>query len=344
MTLERFDIPAAPPRPLRALDPSAPAEADDALFGFALPLEETRLVALPVPYEATVSSRGGTLDGPRAVVAGSAQVDLLDPLVGEPWRAGIGALPESAALRALSAEAHAAVDRAREGDEAAARLVDDCGRQVWDFVEDHCGRLLDSGRAPLVLGGEHALSVGAFRAAARRRPGLGILQIDAHADLRAAYEGFVTSHASVMRRALETEGVSRIVQVGLRDFCVEEREASRDADGRSIWFTDAALASRLLAGETFAALAREIVAALPDDVWVSFDIDGLDASLCPGTGTPVPGGLTWREATYLLAELGRSGKRVVGADLVETGPDFWDGYVAAKALYLLAGIVEAPRR
>jgi agmatinase len=146
-----------------------------------------------------------------------------------------------------------------------------------------------------------------------------------------------------MRRALELPGVGRLVQVGLRDFCVEEIEAQRASRGRSVWFTDNAIATRLLDGEPFSRLAQEIVAALPDVVWVSVDVDGLDPSLCPGTGTPVPGGLTWREATSVLALLARSGKTIVGADLVECGGSYWDGFVGAKLLYLLAGVAGGPR-
>ncbi len=340
MTLPRPELPAGPPRPLRSLDPNLPAEDRSALFGFRVPLDQARVVVVPAPYEATVSSRTGAGEGPDAVVAASVQVDLLDPLVGESWKLGIAALAAPEAVRDLSASAAAAAAAAREGgDDGARATVDEAGRQVELWLADITGRLLDAGRAPLILGGEHSVSLGAIRAAAERGPGLGVLQLDAHADLRGAYEGFRSSHASVMRRVLERPDIGRIVQVGLRDYCPEEAEAQRESRGRSVWFPDALLADRLFAGESFSALAAEIVGALPPVVWISFDIDALEPSLCPRTGTPVPGGLTWREACHLLAQVGRSGRRVVGADLVECGADFWDGFVAAKALYFLAGLV-----
>ncbi|MBP7146147.1 MAG: arginase family protein [Acidobacteria bacterium] len=338
MKIPRADIPAAPPRPPRAIDPGAPAESDDALFGFPIPPAEARCVAVPVPYEATVSSRGGTLDGPRAVIAASGQVDFFDPLAGEPWRHGLSSLAESAAIRELAGRARADADAARRGDTAAAARVDDAGREIWDWLDDAVTRLFASGRVPIVLGGEHAISLGALRAAARRHPGLGVLHVDAHADLRGGYEGWATSHASVMRRALELDGLAVLVQVGLRDLGREEHEAAQAAGPRCAWYPDATIAERVLGGESWLSIAREVVARLPATVWISFDVDGLDPSLCPGTGTPVPGGLGWREATLLLAALARSGRTVVGADLVEVGAGWWDGFVAAKLLYLLAGV------
>lgn len=340
MELPRPELPSGPPRTLRAIDPNLPADDRDAPFGFRVALDEARIVVVPVPYEATVSSRGGAADGPAALIAASGQVDLADPLAGEPWKFGIAALPVPGALRRLSeATKKIAAEARRGGRSSAAAAVDAAGEAVHAWLADITARLLESGRAPLILGGEHGVSLGAIREAAARNPGLGVLQLDAHADLRAAYEGFRTSHASVMRRVLELPAVGRLVQVALRDFCPEEIEAREKAGGKSVWFQDAALAERLFSGESFADLADEIVAALPGAVWISVDVDGLDPSLCPRTGTPVPGGLGWREASFLLARLGRSGKRVVGADLVECGGDFWDGFVGAKLLYLLAGLV-----
>lgn len=336
--IPRPQIPPAPPRPPRPIDPNAPAAVEGALFGVPLPLEEARIVVIPVPYEATVSSRGGTREGPRALLDASGQVDLFDPLAAEPWRLGLGALPLEEAIADLSEAAAAAAERARDGDGEAHAEVERIGRAVWAWVRDATLAALDSARVPLVIGGEHAVSFGAIEAAASRSPGLGVLQVDAHADLRGAYEGWQTSHASVMRRVLELDAIECLVQVGLRDLSLEEVAARDAAGGRALWFTDAELARRAFEGQPFAAVAREIVAALPESVWISFDVDGLEPSLCPGTGTPVPGGLGWREATYLLAEVARSGRRVVGADLVEIGAGFWDGFVAAKLLYLLAGV------
>lgn len=335
---------ASPVTPSGPLNPGDASTPDDGLFGLRHSLEEALVVALPVPYEATCSSRHGTLDGPRALLDASCQVDLHDFVLGEPWRRGLAAVPESEEIRELSERAKGAAERVRDGDASARSTVENAGREVWAWLEDAVDRVMASGRIPLVLGGEHGISSAAFRAAARREPGLGILQIDAHADLRVAYEGFVTSHASVMHRAIEIDDVARLVQVGLRDVSREESDVIDRAGSRIVAFSDQAVAAAVLGGRSFADIALDIVSALPERVWISFDIDGLDPALCPGTGTPVPGGLSWREANLLIDRLVASGRRLVGADLVEIGPTFWDGFVAAKLAYRICAALVAARQ
>ncbi len=337
-TIPAYSLPSLPPHPARELDPNAKAAEDGGLFGLGFTVEESRLVAIPVPYDVTCSSRHGTLDGPRALLQASGQVDLLDPLMGDVFRHGLCALPELEVLRSFSQAFEELAEEARQGNEAAQLSVDAMGHEVWRWLEQTTGQLLDSGRIPLVLGGEHGVSFGAFRAVAARHREFGVLQIDAHADLRHAYEGWRSSHASVMARALELPQLTRLVQVGLRDYCVEEQRASAVSQGRSVWITDAEIATRRLSGESFLNVVDDLLSSLPQTVWLSVDIDGLDPSLCPGTGTPVPGGLSWREAAFLLERVKRSGRHVVGVDLVEIGPTWWDGFVAAKLLYLLAGV------
>jgi agmatinase len=251
--------------------------------------------------------------------------------------------PEADWLRPLNEHCLKLAARAREGDAAALAEVNEASERVARHVEAFTAAQLDAGRIPAVLGGDHSVPLGAFRAAAARHPGLGILHVDAHADLRDAYEGFVQSHASIFFNALQLPGVDRLVQVGLRDLGVSERRLA-DADERVHWFTDAQLSAHEQAGRPYLELAQRIVARLPDTVWVSFDIDGLDPALCPGTGTPVPGGLSWREAMGLLAALGRSGKRIVGFDLCEVGPSPWDANVGARLLYKLCGWSLASQR
>ncbi|UCF66626.1 MAG: arginase family protein [Acidobacteriota bacterium] len=331
-------LPEGRPRAPRAIDPNASNDGAGSLFGLGLPLEECRIVAVPVPFEGTVSGAGGTVDGPRALIEASSQIDLADPWAGEPWIAGIGSLPELHAIRQHSDAARRAAAKARRGDAQARTEVDRHSTAVRGWVEDTVARLIDRERIPFVIGGEHGISAGAFAAAAQRAGQMGILQIDAHADLRAAYEGWTSSHACVMRRALEIEAVTRLVQVALRDVCPEETQYAAQNGARVKWFTDQQLAHALLEGRCFAELVGDILEALPDRIWLSVDVDGLEPFLCPGTGTPVPGGLSWQQLAYLLGAVGRSGRHIVGADLVEIGPDFWDGFVAAKTLYLLAGV------
>ncbi len=338
-----FSLPGFPrdpwTRPPPVVDPDLPSTSDDGLFGLAHRPEEARLLVFPVPYDATVSGAEGTRRAPEIVVAASSEIDLADGLFGEPWKQGLASLGVCSEIAELSKASAQKAAEARRGDLGAREAVDAAGHRLWEFIEQTCRRIWDGQRSVIVLGGEHGISYGAIRAAAAREPGLGVLQVDAHADLRRAYEGFETSHASVMRRVLEEQKVARLVQVGARDLSVEEREVIRSSGSRLISYEDDLLAARQADGEAFAAIADEIVGALPEKVWVSFDVDGLDPSLCPGTGTPVPGGLSWRESRLLLSRLQRSGRSVIGADLVEVGTSRWDALVAAKVLYQLAGMI-----
>ena len=160
--------------------------------------------------------------------------------------------------------------------------------------------------------------------------------MDAHADLREAYEGFTWSHASILYNVHERlPNLGHIVQVGIRDFGVAEG-ARIEAWGNLTAFTDAELAWELLSGEPWQRVAARVVRPLPRKVWVTFDVDGLDPSLCPATGTPVPGGLGWRE-TLLLLQLLAEEHDIVGFDLVEVGDAEWDANVGARLLYKLAG-------
>lgn len=343
-------------------DPNAAAERDAGIFGLPTTPDEARVVLLPVPWDATTSYRAGASAGPRAIFDASMQVDLYDAEVGKPYERGVAMLPESGELRAWNEEARAAAEEVIEAGgrvagnaelEAALAKVNALSERVNEVVYLETKRLLNQGRVACVVGGDHASPYGAIRAYAERFPGLGILHVDAHADLRRAYEGFSHSHASIMENVMRLEGVSRIVQVGIRDFCEEELERIASSGGRVRTFFDVGLAaarSRGAIGEAFDAA----IAALPEAVYVSFDIDGLDPALCPHTGTPVPGGLSFHEASALLGAVSRSGRRIVGFDLNEVAPgpddDEWDANVGARLLYKMIGwtllsqrLIEPPR-
>lgn len=326
-------------------DPDAAAGGDDdQLFGLPHGVDRSRVVVVPVPFEATTSYGRGTAGGPEAVLAASMQVDLHDLDTGDPWREGIALEPVDPRVVAWNQQACAdALPVIEAGGpetpelEACAERVNAVGAQLNAFVEERVGALFDRGVIPAVLGGDHAVPFGAIAAAARRYPGMGILHIDAHADLREAFEGFTWSHASIFYNVMtRIPEVGHLVQVGIRD--LGSREAAMiEAHERITTFTDPEIAWELAGGEPFLAIANRIVRALPKDVWISFDIDGLDPALCPRTGTPVPGGLSWREATLLLKVLGSRGHRIVGFDLCEVGPTEWDANVGARMLYKLAG-------
>jgi agmatinase len=342
-------------------DPNAAAERDAGIFGLPHTPDEARVVLVPVPWDATTSYRRGASEGPRAILQASMQVDLFDAEVGKPYEVGIAMLPESAELRAWNEEARAEAEDVIEASgrvagvaslEASLARVNALSERVNDVVYLETKRLLGQGRIAAVVGGDHAAPYGAIRAYAERFPGIGILHIDAHADLRRAYEGFQFSHASIMENVMRIDGVARIVQVGIRDFCEEECTRIASSAGRVRTFFDVQLAAARARGALYEAFATA-AAALPEAVYVSFDIDGLDPSLCPHTGTPVPGGLSFHDASALLEAVVRSGRRIVGFDLNEVAPgedDEWDANVGARVLYKLIGwtlvsqrLIERPR-
>ncbi len=337
----------APMTTSHSFDPDAAAGADAGMYGLPFTPEDARVVVVPVPFEATTSYGGGTSRGPEAVFEASKQVDLFDSETGKPYAAGIAMLDvpkkiakwnrEAKALAKLVIEAGGANTKSTR---AAAAKVNAVSEKVNDWVYVTTKRLLDEGKIAVTLGGDHSVPFGAIQAYAERYPNLGILHLDAHADLRDAYEGFTWSHASIFHNVMtRLDAIGRLVQVGVRDLGQAEQAMIDGSNGRIVTFFDSQLATRKETGEPFARIADEIAAALPSDVYLSWDIDGLDPTLCPSTGTPVPGGLSWNEAIGLLRALLRANKRIVGLDLCEVvpGETEWDANVGARLLYKMIG-------
>jgi agmatinase len=327
-----------------SFDPDAPASGEG-LFGLPCPPEESLVHVLAVPWQATTSYRRGTRNGPARLLEASMQVDLHDLDVGAAWERGIALVEPDADVAALddAAEPDAlAVIEAGGGMPEHAARVNALSEQVNAHVRAFAARTFAAGRVPAVIGGDHSVPFGAIQAAAERFPGLGVLHIDAHADLREAYEGFTWSHASIMHNVVtRISGVGRLVQVGIRDVGAAEVAMIHAHPTRIRTFFDNAIARRLAEGEPWMAVVRDVVAALPEHVWVSFDVDGMDPSWCPATGTPVPGGLSFRDVVLLLGEVAKQ-RRIVGFDVNEIGDAEWDGNVAARLVYKLAGWVRAP--
>lgn len=329
---------------MSAFDPNAAASADSGIFGLPHGEAEAGIVLVPVPFAATVSYGGGAERGPEAILAASRQVDLYDLQFGRVYERGIHLRAADPALSVAHAAARPLAERVIAGEssaiEADLAAIAAAGECVNSSVYRAAAAILRAGKVPGIVGGDHSVPFGAIRAVAEHHPELGILHFDAHADLRDAYEGFRWSHASIMHNVLhDIPGVSRLVQVGIRDFCEQEFLAIQAAEGRVVTHFDAEWQRRRLCGATFDTLAQEAVAALPRNVYVSFDIDGLDPALCPNTGTPVPGGLSFAEAVHVLTAVVESGRRVVGFDLVEVAPGDgeWDANVGARLLYKLCG-------
>jgi agmatinase len=327
---------------LSAFDPDGPS-AYDILFGLPFAAADCAVQIIAVPWEATTSYGRGTRQGPAAVLAASGQVDLCDLDFGEAWRQGIGLLPVDPDFERWGDEAEgdaqAVLESGGQDDEAAGR-VNALSDAVNERVYAHAQRVLAAGAIPAVLGGDHSTPYGLIRAITETHPGVGFLHIDAHADLRCAYEGFTHSHASIFYNVHQLPGAGRHVGLGWRDVGRGEREFIDAHPDRVTAYFDFEVQRRLAEGTPLLALVDEIIRHLPEKVHVSFDIDGLDPSLCPHTGTPVPGGLSFFQVQLLLRRLAAQ-RHIVSFDLNEVAPgpegDEWDANVGARILYKLAG-------
>lgn len=327
-------------------DPNS-AALYDGIYGLPYGYEEAKLVYLPVPWEATTSYGGGTSKGPAAILEASRQVDLFDLEVERPYEPGLYLIPASKKIARWNAEAKRSAQAIiRAGGEIgkSAKLkkslaeTNRLGALLNEEVRRESSRVLGDGKILALIGGDHSVPFGAIQAVAEREKSFGVLHVDAHSDTRDAYEGFTWSHASIMRNVAEKiPEVKKIVQVGIRDFCEEEWDFVQASKGRVQPFFDLDWARRKALGEGWSQMAEEIVAALPEKVWISFDVDGLDPRYCPHTGTPVPGGLDFHEAVWLIGAVARSGRRILGFDLNEVAPgkDEWDANVGARLLYKL---------
>lgn len=330
-------------------DADAPAEADAGLFGLTTDVADAAIVVLPVPFDATTSYGHGAHRGPQAILEASHQVDLFDLELGRPYKLGIAMRPIDEAVYAANSAArlHVLSRRSLPGHDPRAQVhidaVNAAGEALFEQQFQEVSALIAQKKCVAVVGGDHSVPLGTIAAHVAAYPNVGILHIDAHADLRDAYEGFVHSHASIMHNVLERTALKKLVQVGLRDVGESEVRKIARSQGRIEAVFDKDLAHAAMHGTPFAEMAANIVQKLPEEVYVSLDIDGLDPAFCPNTGTPVPGGLSFREACALFMAVVTSGRRIVGFDLMEVAPGpqgHWDANIGARMLYKLCGFAQ----
>ena len=325
-------------------------------FGFCSTLENSKIVFLPVPWDVTTSYGAGTANGPQAILEASYQLDYYDFDLPDAWQLSHATISINPKIKAKSDRLRSAAKTVIDHLEAGGEIQDrDIQQQLLsvnqgseflnDWVYTQCQDLLAQGKLIGLVGGDHSVPFGYMKALAEQYGTYGILQVDAHADLRQAFEGFIYSHASIMYNALELEGISHLVQVGIRDLCAGEMQLIK-SDRRITLFDDWQLKDNAYSGMNWATQCEKIIATLPELVYVSFDIDGLAPEFCPHTGTPVPGGLDFNQAIYLIQTLVKAGKTIIGFDLCEVAPgesDQWDGNVGARILYKLANLMYLSR-
>jgi agmatinase len=337
-------------------DPDSVSNPNNNIFGLPTTEDDAQLVIVPVPWEVTVSYGSGTSRAPEAICKASMQIDIYDPDVPQGWKQGYYMRPTDRKILMksdyLRKEAELYIDYISKGEDVSANqfmsktIKDVNGGSIYlnTWVYDQTKALLDKNKLVGLLGGDHSIPLGFYKAIAEKHGDFGILQIDAHCDLREAYEGFNYSHASIMRNSLqEIPELKKLVQVGPRDFSQNESDYIKKSEGRIVTYFDKTIKNRQFEGDTWKHIVEEIVNQLPDKVYISFDIDGLDRKLCPHTGTPVPGGFEVEEVYYLFGKVIESGRKFIGFDLCEVGvsDSDWNSNVGARVLFKLCNILVA---
>ena len=321
------------------------------IFGLPYTYSEAETVIIPVPWDVTTSYHKGTANGPKAVLEASPQLDFYNAFVKNAWEHKLFFEPindywvkKNQELNKLSADLIAKMESGipfTAEDEANLNEINKASEELNQFVYEKAQAIFEDGKKPVLLGGDHSTPLGIIKAYSEKYEELSVLQIDAHADLRIAYEGFKYSHASIMHNVLSETDIEMLIQVGIRDICDDEIKYI-EKEPRINTFFDWELKHQLYEGKTWDTLCSEIAVRLTDNVYISFDIDGLDPKLCPNTGTPVPGGFELEQINYLLLKIVDSEKKIVGFDLNEVSPDRfnpnndWDANVGARALWMLS--------
>lgn len=339
---------------INSFDSNGIGQLNDGMFGLPFTIDECETVLIPVPWEVTVSYGGGTAYGPQAILNASYQVDLYDPIVKDAWKKGIAIDEISAEIKTKSdslrqmaeeyidALANGADEKNGPLKQISTTINTEC---LWlnNWVKNRVLHFLNKNKIVGLIGGDHSTPLGMMQALAEKFGEFTVLQIDAHADLRNAYEGFEFSHASIMFNALKIKEVKKLVQVGIRDYCEEELNLINNSNGRIKTFFDRDIKYAHYSGDSWDRICNRIINELPENIYLSFDIDGLDPKLCPNTGTPVAGGFEAEQVLFLLEKIVKSGRKIIAFDLNEVAPgpedNDWDANVAARLIYRITNLV-----
>lgn len=331
-------------------NPNAAANPDNNIFGLPFSEEDAKVVLLPVPWEVTVSCNAGTARSAEYIYKASLQVDVFDADVPNGWKQGFFMRPvdKKVLMKSdyLRKEAELFINYIAKGEDVdkskfmckSLKEINEGSEILNNWVYEQTLDLLNAGKLVGLIGGDHSISLGILKALAEKHGEFGVLQIDAHCDLRKSYNKFVHSHASVMYNTLNTlPQLKRLVQLGVRDYCQEEWDYVCNSNYRVITYFDQEIKRRQYEGDTWKHITDEIIEHLPQKVYISFDADGLDPKLCPHTGTPVPGGFEAEQLIYLFKKIIDSGRQLIGFDLVEVGvgENNMDANVASRILWKL---------
>jgi agmatinase len=337
-------------------NPNTVGNPNNNIFGLPFGEEDAALILLPVPWEVTVSYTAGTARAAEHICKASLQVDLIDVDIKDGWKQGfyMRDIDKKILMKSdyLRKEAELLINYIAQGEDVeenkfmskTLKEVNAGSLFLNNWVYEQTKELLDKNKLVGLIGGDHSTPLGFFKAISEKHGDFGILQIDAHCDLREEYECFKYSHASIMYNALaEIPQLTRLVQVGIRDYSPAEYDYINNSNNRVITWFDKDIKERIFEGASWKQIVDEIVNSLPQKVYISFDIDGLDPKLCPNTGTPVQGGFETEQIFYLFKKVLQSGRNLIGFDLNEVGisPNEWDENVGARVLFKLCNLMVA---
>ena len=279
---------------IKNFNPSAVGDANSNIYGLPFTKKDAKVIIIPVPWEVTVSYSAGTANGPDAIFDASFQVDLFDPFIKDAWKIGLSMDKINKKLKAksrlLRKKAETYIDMFIKGNgkkeslamRKAREEINTACKEMNQWVMNEALSHMETGKIPGLLGGDHSTPLGLMQALASKHNGFAILQIDAHADLRDAYEGLEFSHASIMFNALKIPQVKQLVQLGIRDYCEDEFNIIKN-DKRITTFFDRDVKHEQYKGTSWDEICNRVISTLPKKVYLSFDIDGLDPKLCPNT-------------------------------------------------------------
>jgi agmatinase len=319
------------------------------LFGLPFTTETAEVVVIPVPWDVTSSVKSNTSLGPSAVLNASTQVELFMDRIEDAWQMGIAMLPIDQDWHDKNNEARLFTDEyfnfLRGGDVQLSekeigiivRNINALSENINDWVFLKSDELINSGQLPVVLGGDHSAPFGLMKAIGKKYDSFGVLQIGSRANLLSEHQKFIYSHASIMHNLLAIDQVTKLVQIGISDYCEEESKVMNTGH-RISTFYDSQLSRESFEGTTWNQQAERIIAKLPGKVYISLDINSLALQFSSTTDTP--SWLTYHHLIYLFDKLALSGKQIVGFDICEVSGSHgnWHAIIGARMLYYLSNI------
>ena len=338
----------------KKFDPNGAIPDNGNYFGIPLEPDEAALVLISAPWDLSLKVRNGSSFAPDAIIEASRTVDFFEPMAPNSWRKGIATAPIDYTIQDMSHRLRSDAERVvkvydRQGGthfdnlvyERSLRRVNEGFATLNANIYDQSKCWLQKGKIVGLVGGDQSVAYGHIRAVAEHHGSIGVLHIDSSCNLKSCHQGFEYSHASVMHNVLrDVEQVECLVGVGVRAFSPEEWERA-EQDKRIKLFTGQSIWSRHFEGVLWSTIADEIVESLPENVYVSLDINGLTIECSPHNGMVVAGGVRFPEVIYLLGKIVDSGRRIVGFDLSEVVPDMddkTDASIASRLLYNLCSM------